>query len=310
MISHKQIAQAISIAAVAGVMVTIPGKVAAESPGIKTATATSTLSRSIQIAICLEDWDHAVDLVGNLIARPELSPSQRDQLVSTRHQLQSLLLRHEAIPLSSDQCDTMLAEYIQPMPTPNAPVDWDRAFYSAFGATDFNPLPDQEARQQAAARQAGLTPVLETPIDPLSPARVISTHSGSGVSAGAVSTGVNIFSFVGAAGDRLSIRLRVTEVLPGRLYIDDDSQMFLFDNTGILLAENDDLSRLQSEIMEFALPQTGVYYLAITTYNNDPILDSSQRITDWTGNGGSSVEYTITVTGLTPAGQLTLGVEK
>ena len=98
----------------------------------------------------------------------------------------------------------------------------------------------------------------------------------------------------------------MTDVHPGRLYTDEDSQLFLFDQNGTLLADNDDLSRLQSQITDFSLPRTGRYYVAVTTYNNDPILDSTRRITGWNGNGGSAIEYTLTMTGLTPAGQLVL----
>ena len=60
------------------------------------------------------------------------------------------------------------------------------------------------------------------------------------------------------------------------------------------------------KLLIFLSPRTGRYYVAVTTYNNDPILDSTRRITGWNGNGGSAIEYTLTMTGLTPAGQLVL----
>jgi hypothetical protein len=262
----------------------------------------------LQVAVCLRDWDHAVDLIGNLIASPDISSEQRSHLVGIRHQLQETLLRHEAIPVSLGQCETLLAVYGQPLPTVVPSLDWQRGFYSALITPNFNPVPDQTARQQAAAQQAGLTQMVDTEIPALSPANILQTRTGSGVSAGAVSTGVNVFVFSGAVGDRVSLDVKVTNVHPGRLYTDDDSQLFLFDSEGTLLVENDDLSRLQSQIAEFALPQTGAYYIAVTTYNNDPILDSAQRITGWNGNGGSNIEYTLTVTGLTPTADLLLPV--
>lgn len=220
--------------------------------------------------------------------------------------MQETWQHHSRLPISANQCNEKLAQFTSPLPQAEMPLDLNRGFYSAFGSTQFTPRPDQIARQQAAAHRAGLTQVIELEIAALSPARVVQTHTGSGVSAGAVSTGVNVFAFVAAQGDQVSLEISVTDVLPGRLYSDEDSQIFLFDSEGTLLAENDDLSRLQSQIIDFSLPATGLYYLAVTTYNNDPILDSAQRITDWNGNGGSAIEYTLTVTGLTPAGQLAL----
>ncbi|MEO0490347.1 MAG: hypothetical protein AAFZ49_12425, partial [Cyanobacteria bacterium J06659_2] len=53
-----------------------------------------------------------------------------------------------------------------------------------------------------------------------------------------------------------------------------------------------------------AIPETGYYYAVITTYNNDPILNAAQEISGWSNNGGSNIEYTLTISGVTPTAQL------
>ncbi|MDA0268999.1 MAG: hypothetical protein O3A14_19065, partial [Cyanobacteria bacterium] len=54
------------------------------------------------------------------------------------------------------------------------------------------------------------------------------------------------------------------------------------------------------------LPRTGRYYVAVTTYNNDPILNERGTIIGWTQTGGSAVEYTLTISGATPTQELIL----
>ncbi|MEO0490346.1 MAG: PEP-CTERM sorting domain-containing protein, partial [Cyanobacteria bacterium J06659_2] len=75
----------------------------------------------------------------------------------------------------------------------------------------------------------------DEPIPLLSPATPVDLSNGSNVVAGAVSTGYEVFSFLAGLGDRVSLEVDVTEVLPGALYTDDDSQLFLFDRNGRLL---------------------------------------------------------------------------
>jgi hypothetical protein len=302
MVNVRQTAQALSRAMAMVAMVATPGLAIGEP-------AIGPLQQQLQLAICLSNWDTAIDLVGALIASPQLSAVQRNELVRFRHQFQDALRQDIAIGLPSS-CEERLARYGPTVLPTAAHLDWDGAFRATTGASQETVTPDQVARQQIAARRAGLTRTLETDIAPLSPARVIPTQSGSGVSAGAVSTAADIYAFVGGAGDRVSLEVEVNQVLTGRLYTDDDSQIFLFDSEGRLLVDNDDLSRLQSHIQDFPLPSSGLYYVAVTTYNNDPMLDSSQRITRWNGNGGSAIEYTITVTGLTPTAQLALPQEE
>jgi hypothetical protein len=301
----------LGLAAIAtGLMVLVTsGPAAGEtSPSPAAQSSISALRQDLQLAVCLGHWEKAVDIAGAIIASPEISAERRAELVRVRYQLQDTLQRQSVINATAYHCGERLARYVQALPVAHSTLDWDGAFYSAYGIGPMPAVPDQVGRQEFAAKEAGLTQTVETEIPALSPARVIPTPNGAGVSAGAVSTGVDVFTFVGGVGDQVSIDVIVTEVLPGRLHTDDDSQIFLFDSEGTLLAENDDLSRLQSQLADVTLPSPGTYYVAVTTYNNDPILDAANRITGWNGNGGSSIEYTIAVTGLTPVSELVLPV--
>jgi hypothetical protein len=308
MLHHRQTARALWTTATAITSPAIAATLLAicAAPGPARGEAAAALGQDLQLAVCLNDWDRAVAVMGAIMAWPDISAPDRAEWVNVRARWQDPTQRQALTASMADGCEARLAGFVPPLAGGTPQLDWDGAFHSTSGAGQRSPLPHQLARQQRAAKQAGLTQTLEPDIEALAPARLIPTPTGSGVSAGAVSTGADVFTFVGGGGDQISLGVAVTRVLPGRLYTDDDSQIFLFDGDGVLLADNDDLSRLQSQIMAFTLPRSGFYYVAVTTYNNDPILDSTNRITAWNGNGGSSIEYTLTVTGLTPAPQLAL----
>ena len=81
-----------------------------------------------------------------------------------------------------------------------------------------------------------------------------------------------------------------------------DTQLFLFDSTGVLLAENDDFSGVQSQISTSL--DAGNYYLAISSFNNDP----SGTPPIFEGNGGSTGSYSIELTGVqAPPASYSLG---
>ncbi len=77
---------------------------------------------------------------------------------------------------------------------------------------------------------------------------------------------------------------------------DFDTQLFLFDEDGFLVLENDDNEGLQSSISDDLAPLTsGDYFLAISSFDNDPI---GSPLDGFTGNGFSSGDYTIDLTGV------------
>lgn len=263
----------------------------------------ATLQQQMKTAVCLNDWATAVDRASAMIASPSLSAQDRQDLVDGRRILQRYRednLEVQGIP----GCEAHLAQYLEAVPTPSQPLELDRALLRFLGVPDLTP--DQLAQQRQATRRAGLLDPQETLIPALSPARLIGTPYGAGVTAGAVSTGVEVFAFVGGQGDRVTVDLNVTRMLTGQRYTDDDSQIYLFDEQGYLVASNDDFNGLQSRLSAIDLPSSGLYYLAVTTYNNSPQLSSEGQLLGWSGDGGSSIAYTLTITGLTPSGRLAL----
>lgn len=275
------------------------------APALARSTPVDTLQRQLVTAICLENWPVALDRTSALIASPAVNTSDRNDLVAFRHRLQQFHER-QAILDAVPNCEAHLAQYLDTVPTPSWPLRLERALYSVRGLGEPDLTPDQLARQLMGRRQADLVDHAPTAIAPLSPARLIGTATGSGVSAGIVGEDVEVFAFVGGQGDRVTIDLRVTDIFPGLRYTDDDSQIFLFDSDGRLIAANDDFHGLQSRLNSVPLPQTGIYFLAVTTYNNTPELGPNREILGWTEDGGSAISYTLTLTGLTPSGQLAL----
>jgi hypothetical protein len=100
-----------------------------------------------------------------------------------------------------------------------------------------------------------------------------------------------------------------------------DTQLFLFDANGVGVVAEDDTGGLQSTIDNTAgcITAPGLYYLAITRYNKDPLgcndgdlwftndnncpngPDSSSRVDIWTGSILTAGSYTIFLTGVAGA---------
>ncbi|MBD2731267.1 DVUA0089 family protein [Nostoc sp. FACHB-892] len=76
-----------------------------------------------------------------------------------------------------------------------------------------------------------------------------------------------------------------------------DTQLFLFDEDGVLLAQNDDASSLQSELTGLSL-DSGTYYLGISSFNNDPSNPVGDTLNSFRGTGNSSGDYTIELVGV------------
>ncbi len=102
----------------------------------------------------------------------------------------------------------------------------------------------------------------------------IEITDGNGIVSGEVSNGHDIFGFEAFAGDWLTLSIEVTAILPGSENEDDDTQLFLFDEWGALLAENDDAAdnSFQSLIDNFFVQQDGMYFVGVTTFDNPPCL--------------------------------------
>jgi hypothetical protein len=100
-----------------------------------------------------------------------------------------------------------------------------------------------------------------------------------------------------------------------------DTQLFLFDANGVGVVAEDDTVGLQSTIDNTAgcITAPGLYYLAITRYNKDPLgcndgglwstndnncpngPERSSRVNSWTSSTGTAGSYTIFLTGVAGA---------
>lgn len=126
--------------------------------------------------------------------------------------------------------------------------------------------------------------------DALTPYTMLDLSGGQTVGTGTVDTGHVIFGFNAIEGRTLDLRVNVTEILPS-FYDDDDSKLFLFDADGHLLASDDDSGpSLQSWIANYVLPFSGLYFAAVTTYPNDPVM-SGGVITGWQDDGLSAFNF-------------------
>lgn len=121
---------------------------------------------------------------------------------------------------------------------------------------------------------------------------------------GTVSTGHVSFSFEASSGDLLNVGVNVTGYRPGSAFADADSMVFLVDNSCTLLASNDDtdvfVTEMESAIQNFLIPSNGTYYVVVTTFENMPILTGLNTISGWQDNGGSDLDFDLSVALLHP----------
>lgn len=76
-----------------------------------------------------------------------------------------------------------------------------------------------------------------------------------------------------------------------------DTQLFLFDASGNVIAQNDDSNGLQSTLSNTSIAP-GTYFLGISSFNNDP---TGSPVPDFTNDGFSTGDYTIAVEGVSSA---------
>ncbi|NEQ22528.1 MAG: hypothetical protein F6K28_25780 [Microcoleus sp. SIO2G3] len=249
-------------------------------PAVAQTPAIDRLQIELQTAVCQNDWPQAIDRVNQLIGSEELLPENRERLVRYRLQLQSW--RASGARFAN---------------LPNC------------GAANFTPA-TAPGGGEAIAPQTTIAPAIDSlsppalvappqpiPLVALSPTVNLDLSGGSATQMGTVSSGQQVYRIEARAGDRLTIDVSVTRVMAGTPFTDDDSQLFLFDSAGRLVAQNDDNDRsFQSRISNFTVPYSGTYFVVVTTFNNDPVLNPSGIVTRWEGDGGSNIEYRLSVT--------------
>ncbi len=133
---------------------------------------------------------------------------------------------------------------------------------------------------------------------PLWPATLVDVTGRSGLATGSVSSGHAVYTFNIWESSVVSIGVDVTQILSGGTYVDDDTQVFLFNATGQLLAFNDDVDPFESgfeSLIEGLAVVPGDYYVAVTTFGNDPLLGLNNVIVGWEDDGGSNVAFDLIV---------------
>ncbi|MEO0867862.1 MAG: PPC domain-containing protein [Cyanobacteria bacterium J06642_11] len=138
--------------------------------------------------------------------------------------------------------------------------------------------------------------IRQAPAEPSGPI-IVNTRQGNTLVSGNVSTGYTLFQFDGLQNQQITLDVDVTEILSGTTHTDEDSQLYLLDAQGRILAYNDDETdnNLESRIDQFTLPQDGTYYIAVTTFGNSPIMNDQQQITGWNNSGLSHIRYDLVI---------------
>lgn len=264
------------------------------------AQAQRTAAFDLDRAICANDWNSAIGIVGRLVAQAETTSIQRDSLLALRRQLEGYRSKNEIVTAAQacDRTDPYLLEVtlVPTVPT-GEPLGWEAAVAAAANSQYSNKIITESVGLRlpvSAGDPVGLTPA--EPVDLSTGLNVVSGH---------VDSGHQVYGFVAGRGDRLEANLEVTRVMTGSLYTSDDSQLFIFDRHGNLIASADDSNGTQlSRINDITMPKTDLYFAVVTSYNNDPIVNSEGRLTGWQDNGGGRFDYTLTLSGVTPTSVL------
>ncbi|MEL6854047.1 MAG: hypothetical protein AAFO83_02950 [Cyanobacteria bacterium J06607_13] len=251
-------------------------------------------------AICANDWDRAISAAGMLIADENTRSVDRNALLALRRQLAQY--RAENVLVDAGQaCDRsnpyLLAEVVGSEVAAPTPLGWQGAIAEV---TD-----NRYTTEVITASTPFSLPVHLGNQPGLSPAEPVDLSQGLTVVPGHVGPGHQVYGFVAGMGDRLALAVEVTRVMTGTLYTSDDSQLFVFDREGRLIASADDNDGgQQSRISDLVIPKTDLYFAVVTSYNNDPIFNQDGRLTGWQENGGGRFDYTLSVSGATPTSAL------
>lgn len=266
--------------------------------GGQPAQAQRTTIFDLNQAICANEWTEAIAVTGLLIANESTADADRQSLIALRRRLEHYRA-DGAIVSRSEVCNLTEPYMLGALPAEEngpSPLGWNAAVAEV-------------TENQYAARAVTETPQLTLPIswdarDGLSPAQPVDLERGMNVVSGHVGQGHEVYAFVAGLGDRIDVKLDVTQVMTGTLYTSDDSQLFVFDRNGRLMASSDDEDGNQSHISGLIVPKTDLYFAVVTSYNNDPIFNQENQITGWRDNGGGRFDYTLTVSGATPTSAL------
>ncbi|MEM9509508.1 MAG: hypothetical protein AAGA16_17800, partial [Cyanobacteria bacterium P01_E01_bin.35] len=137
--------------------------------------------------------------------------------------------------------------------------------------------------------------------DPFDDVTELDISGGEATASGGVSTSNEVYGIDAKAGELLSIDVNVTEVLTGIAYTNDDTQLYLYNEAGDVLAFSEDKpSSLASNVLNYLVPENGTYYAAVTTAGNEPILELGEvnQLLGFEETGLANVVYDITASAM------------
>lgn len=178
---------------------------------------------------------------------------------------------------------------------------YDEVFYDHGGNSDFALIEDFNLSQD----------FIELPVDP-EPFSVAETDDAGQLlpDAQVISAGTarleSITGTISSENDVDLFQITLDDETSSSFYAstfgqaDFDTQLFLFNENGFLVDQNDNgefTSSNQSTLLETSKTplDSGTYFLAISSSNNDPV---GAQLSGFTGNGNSSGSYTINLSGV------------
>ena len=111
-----------------------------------------------------------------------------------------------------------------------------------------------------------------------------------------VADGFAAFEFSVPEAGEISIEVAVTDVRVGLEYEDDDSVLFLFEEDGYLIDENDDGPRGFESMLNGVFLGPGTYYAIVTTHPRFVEVDANGNYAGFDGPGLSSFAFDFIVT--------------
>ncbi|MFW5718077.1 MAG: DVUA0089 family protein [Spirochaetota bacterium] len=127
-------------------------------------------------------------------------------------------------------------------------------------------------------------------------ARPIAFDGEFGIASGEVADRFASFVFTAEEAGPVTVEVDVTETRPGLEYEDEDSVLFLFDERGCLLADNDDGPYgLASMLNGVEIPEPGAYYLVVTTHPRFAETEASGMFAGFDEPGLSSIAFDLIV---------------
>ncbi|MEM7065280.1 MAG: hypothetical protein AAF572_19230 [Cyanobacteria bacterium P01_B01_bin.77] len=245
-------------------------------------------------AVCLQQWEQAIDIISMLIASPSVSTTYRQELLKFRRQLQTWQVT-PVPPTTQASCDRTLPLFLslaEPEPPEPQPLNWDGAIAALRSSRpiiefdhDFDPTVNLIPPELMANSPEVLADF----------AKPIDTTDGFNVVSGRVGRGQQVYSFLARLGDQLSLDVDVTRTDAG-----GETQIFLFDQSGRLFTQSNDIG-FQVSVQNVIIPKTDVYFAVVAPQGETPILDSQGLIVGWPHQTTNNrFDYTLTLTGVTP----------